>query len=290
MAIPTLLYSDLDERPYLLDKTLALFQAAGPGRNHAVAGEPWRMGLAPRSSDLDNALGVFIAILDGHPVAAIAVCPYSEDQVTLWGPVFNGSFNETYANGLLEKIKQNLRSVSFTSYRILVDTRNRQLREFVLNHGLKKFQDNIIYQRTLDKPTDISRFPVDTAKSDELSKVEEMLLTAFPENGHCSPGLDQRAEVGYTHYVLRAENTICGCAVVSRHTQRSWLSMVCIDNSFRGKGYSHDLLNGVINNEYGQDAKEIALEVLADNKAANALYLKCGFDKSWTASIYTGPL
>ena len=290
MAEPTLLYSDLDERPYLTDRVLELFKRSGPGRAHAVHGEPWRMGLPPRSADFDQSLGVMFAMIDGHPEAAFCICPYSEEQVTLWGPCFRDAFNSALTASLLSKCKRALANGSISSYRILVDQRNRLLRDFVLNHGMQKFKDNILFTRPLQKPTELPAYPVDLAKGAELQQVEDLLLQAFPDNGHCGTDLQERCDEGYLHYVLRVRNHIRGCAVVSRHRQRSWLSMICIDSQARGQGLAKHLLSGVINNEYGHQAHELALEVLADNQAAIALYNSTGFEKQWTASIYTGPI
>lgn len=288
--MPTLLVSDLDERPYLTDIILDMFQQAGPGRNHAVCGEPQRMGVKPRRDDLDQTMGVLFVIEDGHPKAAMAICPYSDEQVTLWGPVFREHFSADYGMLLLDNVKAVLRKHDLVSYRVLIDSRNREMRQFYLNAGLQRFEDNILFSRPLDKPTDLSRYPVDRARTGELSLVETMLMQCFPDNGHCSPGLQQRIDEGYIHYLLRVQQQISGCAVISRHQKRSWLSLVCIDPAQRGHGYSHDLLNGIINSEYGEGMREIAFEVLASNQAAVATYHRCGFERQWTASIFTGPL
>ena len=155
---------------------------------------------------------------------------------------------------------------------------------------MQQFEDNVLFTKVLSKPTELPAHPVDLAKDNELGIVEDLLLSAFPDNGHCGVSLTQRCEEGYLHYVIRIQGNILGCAVVSRHQQRSWLSMICIDKSARGQGLSKHLLNGVINNEYGKHAHEIALEVLANNPAAIALYESAGFEKQWTASIFTGPI
>ncbi len=286
----TLLFSDLDERPYLSDIILDMFQRAGPGRDHAVCGEPQRMGMKPKKEDFDASMGVLFAIEDGHPQAAICICPYSDEQVTLWGPVFKEHIRDDLSHQLLDYVKNALARSNYASYRVMIDTRNRQMRDFYLSCGLQKFEDNILFSRRIEKPADVPRFPVDVAKPNEYSRVFDLLNISFPENGHCSPGIEQRVLEGYTHYVIRINNVIEGCAVISRNQQRSWLSLLCMDVSQRSRGYGHDLLNGIINNEYSKGSQEIAFEVLANNKAALKLYESCGFEKQWTATIFTGPL
>ena len=54
------IFSDLDERPELAEEVLALFRRFGPGRFHAVNGEPSNMGQLPTIDDLLDCLGVLI--------------------------------------------------------------------------------------------------------------------------------------------------------------------------------------------------------------------------------------
>jgi GNAT superfamily N-acetyltransferase len=248
------------------------------------------MGLKARREDLKDALGVLFVMEDGHPVAALSLCPYSEEQVTLWGPVYRNGELIDLGMLLLENVKAVLRKNNFVSYRVLIDTRNRDMRNFYNNAGLQKFDDNILFSRSIHKPTELPHYPVDMAQDRELDQVQHMLNISFPDNGHCEPGLKERAAEGYVHYVIRVKKRICGCAVVSRRNKRSWLSLVCIDPAQRGHGYSRELLNGIINNEYAKGSRDIAFEVLAGNTPALAVYKACGFERQWSATIYTGPL
>lgn len=287
----TIFFSDLDERPYLAPRVLEMFTAAGPGRHHAVCGEPQRMGMPPNLQDFEHSMGVLLALEEGHLSGALCLCPYSDEQVTLWGPVSHNGFDPELASMLLERAKEALSKNDFSSFRILVDSRNRQTYEFLINKGLHDFQKNILYARDIHKPAELPEYAVQLARSEEeLLLVHNILNNAFPENGHCSLELTTRIEQGYFHYILKFHDAIAGCAVISRNQRRSWLSLLCIDNAYRGNGLSKHLLNGAINCEYAAEQKEIALEVLANNKPAKALYKHCGFQKQWEASILTGPV
>ena len=287
----TIFFSDLDERPYLIDRVIELFSSAGPGRHHAVCGEPRRMGMPPTAEDFTRSMGVLLALEDGHLSGALCLCPYSDEQVTLWGPVSVSGFDDELSNMLLARAKEALKKNQFESFRVLIDGRNRQLNNFFVNNGLQVFQKNILFSLGLNRPADLPLFQVQVAREPhELKRVQEILNESFPENGHCSEDLSSRIKQGYIHYILHLKNKIFGTAVISRDNARSWLSLIAIDTQQRGKSRSRHLLNGVINCEYGNDQKEISLEVLANNKAALALYENCGFEKQWEATILTGPI
>jgi len=282
--------SDLDDHPELIEETLALFRGCPPGRQHAVLGEPCRMGLEPRQEDLDDCLGVLLALHDGRLRGCLGLCRYSDKQVTLWGPVVHrGHVREGVGARLLEEARTALRDGGYEALRVLVDQRNRVARSFFLAKGLAAWRDNHLYECRLDGPLPPSAKGVSVARPADHGEVTAVLASAFPDSGHIERPLTQREREGYRHHILQDSGRIIGAAAVRTSPRRNWLTLIAIRPEHRGKGLGHDLIRGVIAGEARLGATRLGLEVLADNAAAIAMYEAAGMTHSWTATIMTGP-
>jgi ribosomal protein S18 acetylase RimI-like enzyme len=288
--VPSLTLADLDQRPDLLAPVLELLVAHGPGRAHAVCGIPPRMGQTPVAADLAACLGTLV-LLDGQRVAgALAICPYSDEQATLWGPVTDEAYSlATVGRLLIGEARQALRDGGFESARCLADIRNRALRQFLLGQGLASWKDTHVYERSLAKapaPGPGTR----AMKPRDHAEVATILGEAFPESLHCQPSLATRDREGYRHYLLERDRAVVAAAAVQAAGKRSWLKLIAARPAARRGGGARALLDGVLAGEAALGQREIGLEVLADNPGAIATFERCGFRRSWTATILTGPV
>jgi ribosomal protein S18 acetylase RimI-like enzyme len=297
--VPALVLADLDQRPELRPVTASLFAACPPGHNHQVCGLPQRMGLEPHVEDFDDCLGVIIVLSGIRLVGALALCPYSTQQVTLWGPVVPEIGNvKPVSARLIKEARNALRGASYESMRCLVDTRNRAMRALLQGNGFSAWKDNHLYQRdlTLKAPTGSSA--VRPAVKADFSKVARVLSEAFPDSDHCQPGLAKRERDGFRHYLLEEDGTVVVAAAIDgqhranapARERRSWLKLIAVQRASRGQHLSRKLLDGIIAAETKLQVPAIALEVLADNLPAIALYEHSGFERQWTAAIMTAPV
>ncbi len=282
---------DLDQRPELISATIAAFAACPPGKHHLVCGLPSSMGQPPTALDLMQTSGVVLACSTTELLGAIALCPYSDEQVTLWGPAASdgGLDSTTVPERLLNEARKALKESGYTSVRTLVDHRNRELRSFLLAHGFSAWKDNLVFERHLrgELPGDAQVRPT-TAK--DHAGVSALIAEAFPETGHLAPSLATREREGYRHYVLTGTGGLLGAAAVAGDGRRSWMKLIAVNVKHRGKGLGHRLVAGVLAAEAARGVTHLGLEVLADNLAAVALYTGTGFKKQFTAAIMTAPL
>ena len=288
--MPALTLVDLDQRTDLIAPVVALFAAHGPGQSHAVCGIPARMGLPVVAADLAACLGTLV-LLDGQRVAgALAICPYSDEQATLWGPVNDQAYSLPAVGKLLvAEARQALRDGGFESVRCLADTRYRGLRQFLLGQGLAAWKDTHLLERSLTKPPTAVPGARPAATRDHRP-LAEILSQGFPESLHCQPSIAAREAEGYRHYVLEQDGAIVGAAAVQETGKRSWLKLIAVDPGARRAGAGRLLLDGVLAGERARGQRDIGLEVLADNAAAVATFARCGFQRAWTATILTGPV
>jgi ribosomal protein S18 acetylase RimI-like enzyme len=289
--VPGLALADLDQRPELKPVTAALFAACPPGHHHQVCGIPERMGLEPRAEDLDGCLGVLLALSGIRLVGALALCPYSAQQVTLWGPVVPETANtKLVAARLLKEARAALGGAGYESTRCLVDTRNRAARSVLQGNGFSAWKDNHLYEfaLTLSQPADEPA--ARRAAWNDHPAAARILEQAFPESDHCRYGLAKREREGFRHYVLEHEGAIVAAAAVDGQPRRSWLKLIAVAAEHRGRRLSKRLLAGILAGEAKLHVPSLALEVLSDNRAAVALYEGAGFDRRFTATIMINPL
>lgn len=283
--------TDLDESPHLLEGVLELFRRFGPGRYHAVNGEPSRMGRVPRDQDLQDALGVVVVLHEGQVAGAMALCPYSETQATLWGPIVESGFQgHSFGPLLLSTARQALRDGGFESIRALVDHRNRRARAFFLRSGLSPWKDNLLFERDLDENLPEVGPGIVTATAADHPEVVELILSAFPDTGHCDEPLAERERQGYRHYLLQDGGTVVATAAVKDAGTRSWMSLLAVHPQHRRKGYAKQLVTGVCRAEYEAGRRRMGLEVLADNNPAIRCYEGVGFQRQWGMWILVGPV
>lgn len=283
-------FTDLDQSPHLGPQLLPLFTEARPGRRHAVCGDPARMGCMPTTLDLHNCLGVLIQLEDQRAVGGLGICAYSDEQATLWGPVTIDGWRPDIAAALFERTRTALREGGYESLRVLVDHRNRDARAFYLGHGLTPWKDDILYRRRLANSI-VDPGGVSLATPADHQEVLHLLQLAFPDSGHFHRGLAQREEQGYRHYLLRhIQGGTIACATVRADRGRAWISMITVAERWRGGGQSLRLLDGIAAHEYRAGQQELALEVLADNRAARRAYARAHFESIMTATIMTGPV
>ncbi|MEK7411876.1 MAG: GNAT family N-acetyltransferase [Planctomycetota bacterium] len=289
MATYTL--ADLDQRSDLAPNVLALFASCAQGANHVVCGLPQRMGLEPTAADLKATLGVLLAMSGRRIAGALAICPYSEDQVTLWGPVIPDAREQPYVMPvLMGELHRALREGGFTSIRALVDTRNRTLRAWMMAAGFNPWKDDHCYECELAPFRAADLHGVQVAARDDLEEVARILAECFPDSDHHRPNLVQRENEGYRHYLLRIEGRAVGAAAVQGGGQRAWLKLIGVPKTERGKHWSSELLAGVLASEARLGHHAIGLEVLEDNQVATAAYHKSNFIRKWTASLLIAPV
>ncbi len=287
--------TDLDQRPELTTAALALFADAGPGQHHVVCGIPERMGLPPMSADLGHTWGVVIAARGLRLAGALALCRYSEQQVTLWGPAL-GIGADAYVVGgrLLTEVRTALKNAGYESMRALVDTRNRAAKAFFLDHGFTAWKGNHLYEHEL--LTDAREAAADTIANVRLATpsdhdaVAKILTQGFPDSDHARTNLAKREREGYRHYLLESDAGIVAAAAIEREPLRSWLKLIAVRRDQRGRHLGRKLLSGLLTIEASYGTRRVGLEVLADNHAAIALYESCGFQRPWSMTILTGPV
>ncbi|MFM2090307.1 MAG: ribosomal protein S18-alanine N-acetyltransferase [Planctomycetota bacterium] len=287
--MPRWTVSDLDQRPELISSTLALF-AAGPGHDHLVCGMPARMGQPVRPDDLRRCLGVALLLEGIRPVGALAICPYSETQVTLWGPTVIAGDRVAGARALLDEVRAALDSGGYESIRVLVDTRNRGARAMVLQLGFTAWKDDLLYETALGERPETDLTGIRVASRDDHEAVSTILDEGFPDSDHCHPNLVQREEDGYRHYLLVDGGRPVAAAAVQCDGRRAWLKLISVAGAARGRHLGRRLLLGIMASEARLGATRMGLDVLADNRAAIALYQGCGFVRQWAATVFTGPV
>jgi GNAT superfamily N-acetyltransferase len=281
---------DLDQRPDLAAEVLALFTASPPGANHLVCGLPAYMGLPASPESLSQAAGVLIALSGNRAAGALALCPYSEEQITLWGPaVAKGAGSETGAR-LIDAAREALHLSPYGSMRALADTRNRRSRTLLLAHGFTTWKDTYCYERELGGAAQPGTSRVRRAAVRDHAVLATIFIQGFPDSDHCIPSLQRRESEGYRHYLLEDDGVVAAAAAIQDAGGRGWLKLVAMRPEMRGKHLSKRLLEGVLAEEGKRHTRALALEVLADNAPAIHLYESVGFKRRWTATIFTGPV
>lgn len=282
---------DLEQRPELVPRVQAIYAGCPPGRAHVVCGIPSRMGLPPGKDALEACLGILVALAKDLPVASLAICPYSDEQVTFWGPVVAGAVNVQAVGPLLiQEARRALNKDGFESIRVLVDVRNRGMRDFLLSQGFSVWKDNHVYERPLALKHPIEAPDVRLALRRDHKAVTDILNHAFPDSQHCQPNLLAREKDGYRHYLLEDGGDTVAAAAVQETGRRSWLKLIAVKPLARRKKYGQRLLSGICYGEARQGPQSIGLEVLADNPWAIGLFEREGFLRSWTATVMTGPV
>ncbi|MDA3960166.1 MAG: GNAT family N-acetyltransferase [Planctomycetota bacterium] len=289
MSIPAL--TDLDAEPQHTEAVLRLLRACPPGREHAVVGDPTRMGLEPRHEDLEHCLGVLVLHQGSTVLGTLAICPYSDSQVTIWGPVVHHGYTRTgVGSRLLREARTALQSGGYESIRVLVDVRNRSARSFFLAKGLTVWKDNHVYERSLMGNMPPCPGGVSVSRPTDHDEITRLLADAFPDSGHIERPLNLREREGYRHHILQDSGSIIGACAVKSTPGRAWLTLAAIQPDLRGKGMGQHLIAGVVANEAALGSPKLGLEVLADNAAAITCYRAAGLSRSWTATIMTGPV
>jgi hypothetical protein len=192
---------DLDQRPDLLPAVLQLFDACPPGAHHQVCGIAAYMGLPPSVEALKQAAGVLIAMHGQRTVGALAICPYSQEQVTLWGPALLHGVSAKVGDVLMDAARRALQLTRYGSMRVLVDRRNREARAQLQAHGYTAWKDNYLYERRLDATLRTLPTYVRMATARDLSRVATLFIQGFPDSDHCVPNLERRESEGFRHYV-----------------------------------------------------------------------------------------
>ncbi|HAT10235.1 MAG TPA: hypothetical protein DCS97_06520 [Planctomycetes bacterium] len=283
--------TDLDQRPDLAPNVLALFATAAQGSGHVVCGLPARMGLEPLAADLKATLGILLAMSGRRLAGALAICPYSEDQVTLWGPVIPDQREQPQVMPvLMQELRRALREGGFASMRAQIDLRNRTLRAWMMSEGFAPWKDLHCYERDLAPFRAAEISDVQAAARADLDDTARILAECFPDSDHHRPNLVQRENEGYRHYILRHDGKVAGAAAVQGGGRRSWLKLIGVPKSHRGKHLARHLLEGVLASEARLGHHAIGLEVLDDNRAAVTLYEHSGFQRRWSASLLIAPV
>jgi ribosomal protein S18 acetylase RimI-like enzyme len=283
--------ADLDQRPDLIPHVLALFATTAQGNGHVVCGIPARMGLEPVAADLKGALGVLLAMSGRRLAGALAICPYSEDQITLWGPVIPDLREQSRVMPvLMQELRRALREGGFASMRAQVDLRNRTLRAWMMTEGFNPWKDMHCYERELAAFRLAEITDVRAAARGDLEDAARIFDECFPDSDHHRPNLVQRENEGYRHYILRRDGRAVGAAAVQGGGRRSWLKLIGVPKSDRGRHLSRHLLEGVLASEARLSHHALGLEVLDDNRPAISLYEKSGFQRRWSASLLIAPV
>ncbi len=283
--------ADLDQRPDLAPNVLALFATSSQGNGHVVCGIPARMGLEPVAADLKGTLGILLAMSGRRLAGALAICPYSEDQVTLWGPVLPDLREQPRVMPvLMQELRRALREGGFASMRAHVDVRNRTLRAWMMAEGFAPWKDLHCYERDLAAFRAAEISDVHAAARGDHDDVARILAECFPDSDHHRANLVQRENEGYRHYLLRRDGKAVGAAAVQGGGRRSWLKLIGVCKAERGRHQARQLLEGVLASEARLNHHAIGLEVLEDNNAAIALYGKSGFQRRWSASLLIAPV
>ncbi len=289
--MPAYTLADLDQRPDLAPNILALFASSAQGAGHVVCGIPARMGLEPVTGDLKGTLGILLAMSGRRLAGVLGICPYSEDQITLWGPIIPDPPEQPRVMPvLMQELRRALRDGGFASMRAQVDLRNRTLRAWMMAEGFVPWKDMHCYERNLAtfRETDIR--DVHAAARGDLEDASRILAECFPDSDHHRPNLVQRENEGYRHYLLRRDGKAVGAAAVQGGGRRSWLKLIGVSKAERGRHQARLLLEGVLASEARLNHSAIGLEVLEGNRPAIALYEKSGFLRRWSASLLIAPV
>jgi ribosomal protein S18 acetylase RimI-like enzyme len=281
---------DLDQRPDLAPAVLALFAACPPGAEHQVCGVAAWMGLVPTQAVLDQAAGVLVMVAGNRAIAALALCPYSDEQVTIWGPAVAHGAAAQVAGDLLDAARGALQLSRYGSVRALVDSRNRKARTLLQSHGFNAWKDDLLFERRIEPAQAEQATRVRLATVQDHSAVATVFIQGFPDSDHCLPNLAKREQEGFRHYLLEDGGHVVAAAAVQNAGGRAWLKLITTRPDRRGKGHSHTLLDGVLVEEAKRHTRAIALEVLVDNTAAVKLYEGAGFKRKFTATVMTGPV
>ncbi|MBA3846607.1 MAG: GNAT family N-acetyltransferase [Planctomycetes bacterium] len=281
---------DLDQRPELTARVVALFAACAPGRDHVVCGIPARMGLTPTADDLKRCSGVLVATRGAQAIAALAICPYSEQQVTFWGPACAEGALAAFGAPLVAAARRALGAADFASTRTLVDVRNRDLRRFLLGHGFSAWKDDHICERELAAALPEAAAGVRLTARRHHAAVAELLTAAFTDSGHATPDLATREREGFRHYHLEDGGEIVAAAAVEDGGRRSWLKLIAVRPDRRGSKAGKRLLGGILHHEAQRGFATIGLEVLADNAIGIGLFERMGFMRRFTATVLVGPV
>lgn len=290
MPAPAVHLVDLDQRPDLAPAAVALFAACPPGAEHQVCGIAAWMGLTPTQATLDQAAGVLVVMSGNRALAALAICPYSEEQVTIWGPAASHAAPAAVAGDLLDAARGALQLSRYGSVRTLVDSRNRKARTLLQSHGFNAWKDNVLFERRIDAAQAAQATRVRLATARDHSAVATVFIQGFPDSDHCLPNLAKREHDGFRHYLLEDAGQVVAAAAVQDAGGRAWLKLITTRPDRRGKGHSRRLLDGLLAEEAKRHTRTIALEVLIDNTAAVALYEASGFKRRFTATVMTGPV
>jgi len=281
---------DLDQRPDLAPAVLALFAACPPGAEHQVCGIAAWMGLTPTPAVLDHTAGVLVTMIGNRAVAALAICPYSDEQVTIWGPAVSHGAPAMVGGDLLDAARGALQLSRYGSIRALVDSRNRKARTLLQSHGFNAWKDTQLFERRIDVAQAGQATRVRQASAKDHSTVATVFIQGFPDSDHCLPNLAKREHEGFRHYLLEDTGQVVAVAAVQDAGGRAWLKLITTRPDRRSKGHSRTLLDGVLVEEAKRHTRAIALEVLVDNTAAVHLYEACGFKRKFTATVMTGPV
>src|SRR3954470_12059239 len=265
--------TDLDQRPDLAPKALALFSASQPGRDHVVCGIPARMGMPPTADDLRRCSGVLVDTNGGLALGVLAICPYSEEQATLWGPALApGAQRQAVGERLIARARDALGAAGFASARTLVDTRNRDLRRFLIGRGFAAWKDDHVYERELASALPPPAPGIRLTSRRHHPPVAELLTAAFPGSGHCPPDLATREREGFRHYHLEEGGEVVAAAAVEDGGRRAWIKLIAVRADHRGSKAGKRLLGGILHLEAQRGFAAVGLEVLADNEVGIGLF------------------
>ncbi len=281
---------DLDQRPDLTPTVLGLFAACPPGAEHQVCGIAAWMGLTPAQDTLDQAAGVLVMMSGARALAALAICPYSEEQVTIWGPAASHAAPASVAGDLIEAARGALQLSRYGSIRALVDSRNRKARTLLQSHGFNAWKDNLLFERRIEATQAEQPTRVRLATARDHSAVATVFIQGFRDSDHCLPNLAKREHEGFRHYLLEDAGQVVAAAAVQDAGGRAWLKLITTRPDLRGKGHSRRLLDGLLVEEAKRHTRVIALEVLSDNHGAVHLYEVSGFKRKFTTTVMTGPV
>ncbi len=255
-----------------------------------MCGEPAGMAMPVTPELVGDTLGTLCAVDGPQLLGSLAICPYSTEQVTLWGPVVDGGHRRQGIGSLLVRsCREAARDGGFSSLRVLIDQRNRGARSFWLGQGLSPWKIDRLYELTLpgSLPAEAG---VHLAQARDHAELVHLLRQGFPDSSYPDDPLSQREREGYRHYLLQDGGRIVAAAALKDHPGRAWLSLVAVDPRFRGRHCGHRLLAGILHHEAVRGTRRLGLEVLADNSAAITLYERAGFTQVCAATIMTGPL
>lgn len=88
---------------------------------------------------------------------------------------------------------------------------------------------------------------------------------------------------------LDAAGNVIGAALLALRQGRAWVGGFGIAPAFRGRGFSHALLEEVVQAARQAEAGQIQLEVLLNNPRAQATYRRGGFEEVRQLVVLEGP-